>query len=64
MSKRWKAVVSYRVQSNVTQMVTHEIEELEELQEIVESGPSFAAVDMILITYQREPTTLVEAAVA
>lgn len=47
---RWQAVVFYR--SNHGEIdVTHDIEELEELGAIVESGPSFAAIDRIEIRY-------------
>ena len=62
--KRWKAVVTYRLAGNAVRPVILYFDELEELHDLIERGPTFEAIEKIVITYQLERTTLMEAAIA
>lgn len=51
---RWKAVATYRTAAgHITE--THQIEELEDLQQLIEDGPAWNALVDIRIVYQHEP---------
>lgn len=52
MSKRWKAVATYRSNTGPVD-VCHDIEELEEIQELIERGPDWNALIDIRITLAR-----------
>lgn len=52
MTARWQAVVTYRADAGPVD-VTHDIEELEHLQNLIEAGPDWNAIDAITITLSR-----------
>ena len=47
---RWAATVHYRVDAGLVD-ITHDLEEIEDLQELVEAGPHFDTIDKITIVY-------------
>ena len=47
---RWIATVHYRSESGLIDL-THDLEELEELQDLIEAGPHFDTISKIEITY-------------
>ena len=51
---RWRAVVTYLTGREWTEVsVTHDIEELEELQDLIERGPDWNAIKDIVIVLNR-----------
>ena len=50
--KRWLAIIAYRSDDGIVEF-SHEIEELEDIQNIVELGPHWDAVAKIEITRLR-----------
>ena len=47
---RWAATVHYRVDAGLVD-ITHDLEEIEDLQALVEAGPHFDTIDKITIVY-------------
>lgn len=45
---RWRAEVDYRADSGIV-TVTHDMEELEELQDLIERGPNFYTIAKMVI---------------
>jgi hypothetical protein len=48
---RWHAVVYYRTEAGKVD-VEHDFDEIVDLEQAIEAGPSFLAIDRIVITYQ------------
>jgi hypothetical protein len=49
---RWHAVVYYRTEAESDVVdIEHDFEEVGAFEEAIEKGPSFAAIDRIVITY-------------
>lgn len=53
MNARWKAVITYRTERGPDLDVTHDLEEIEELQSLVERGPDWNAIIKIEVTLAR-----------
>lgn len=61
---RWKAAVTYVVDGNQLEGMVLPFDEFDELGAMIEAGPSFAAIENIVITFTGETcpkTTLLKA---
>jgi len=61
MTKRWKAEITWisndKDRLGVLEMQSHEIEEVDELQKIVEDGPDWTGLDIVIrLAHQRRDT--------
>lgn len=63
--KRWIADIVYNTE-NGPLVVTHDVDEIDELQNVVERGPSFETIEHVIVRYarniERDKLTVEEAA--